>query len=140
MGWEEGGQHTPCCRRNARARHSNDARGPDGLDVLGHGGQAPLLEGQRRSVLADVGLFLAHFASVSSVVLVLVFLLGLARLLLLLPLDAKVVEAVKVVVVEMVVAGKLLAPAWAWPCAVSAAYLGGDAAVPWVSVRGAGEG
>ncbi len=122
-----GGLLTACCGGDAGARHDDDAAGAAGLDVVGHGGQAALGQGQRRGVLGHEGLFLAHFAA--GIFVVALVLLGLGVTLL--SLDAEVVESVEVVetVVEV---GALVG---AWPSSVSAAaYLGDAAAVP--SVRG----
>lgn len=60
----EGLSLTACCGGDAGAGHDDDAAGLAGLDKVGDGGEAALRQGQRRGVLGDVGLLLAHFALV----------------------------------------------------------------------------
>jgi hypothetical protein len=72
LGKREGGL-TACCGGDAGAGHDDDAAGLAGLDKVGDGGEAALGQRERRGVLGDVGLFLAHFALVP-------FSLGFLRL------------------------------------------------------------
>jgi len=50
-------------RRDASTRHNDDAANLAGLDVLGNSGKAALSESLWRSVIADNGRVLTHFAS-----------------------------------------------------------------------------
>jgi hypothetical protein len=120
---------TACCGGDAGAGHDDDAAGLAGLDEVGDGSEAALLQGERRGVIVDVRLFLAHLAPVPfSFSLALWFL---RFRLCLLSLNAKVVvELVKIV--EVVPQLGLM---WARPSSTAAAYLGGVAAVP-MMVRG----